>query len=311
MSAPVKHTVAIGGGTGLPLVLRCLAGAGHDVTAIVTVADDGGSSGALREQLGILPPGDIRNCLASLAGDRPLADLFQYRFSRGEGLEGHSLGNLIIAALVDIRGGFAEAIEAAGELLGVEGRVVPSTLEDIVLEALDVSGALVRGQARVAQSDGPIRRVCVSPEAPAAYGPAVEAILSADAVVLGPGSLYTSIIPNLLVEGIARALRETAARVVYVCNVANQRGETVGMDAEAHLAALAEHGAGGAIDVMLVHDTDRWPLPANVDGVDASGPVRQRVEAGGVRVVARELADRGTPLHHDPAALCAALREVL
>jgi uncharacterized cofD-like protein len=312
MSVGDKRAVAIGGGTGLPLVLRCLETMGYDVTAVVTVADDGGSSGALRRQLGILPPGDIRNCLVALAPqDSELARVFQYRFAAGEGLAGHSLGNLIIAALVDIEGGFAEAIDAAGEIIGTCGRVLPSTLEDVVLEALDSTGSHVSGQALVAQSSGPIMRVCLSPEAPSAYPPALDAIMAADVVVIGPGSLFTSIMPNLLVGGVAQALQNTEARVVYVCNVANQRGETTGMDAREHVDAVIAHGLADAIDVVLLHDTDASPLPEGVPAVDGSAAVREQIRTLGIDVVARDLADAEFPMHHDAVSLCHALGEVL
>lgn len=313
MSAANKSAVAIGGGTGLPLVLRCLAAEGdYDVTAVVTMADDGGSSGELRRQLGILPPGDLRNCLVALApDDGELARIFQYRFSAGEGLVGHSLGNLIIAALVEMKGGFAEAIESVAALLGTRGRVLPSTLHDVVLEALDASGTLVTGQALVAQGPGPIRRVCMSPEAPPAYPPVLEAIASADVIVIGPGSLFTSIIPNLLVDGVVTGLNQTGARIIYVCNVANQRGETTGMSADEHLDALGEYGLADAIDVVLLHDTEAALLPPGIPSVDASPVVRQRIESLGIRVVARDLVDPANPMHHDAARLCRALREVL
>lgn len=312
MSDAPKRAVAIGGGTGLPLVLRSLVCLGYDVTAIVTVADDGGSSGELRRQLGILPPGDIRNCLVALAPENSeLARVFQHRFDRGEGLAGHSLGNLIIAALVDIEGGFAEAITAAGELMGSRGVVLPSTVESVVLQALDMTGTLVTGQALVARSAGPIRRVCLSPEAPEAYPPALEAIRAADVVVIGPGSLFTSIMPNLLVNGIPQALRETSARVAYVCNVANQRGETMGMDADEHVQAVEAHGLTDAIDVVLLHDSDGAPLPTHVPAVEGSAAVRGRIESRGITVTARALADTANPMHHDADAVTRALREVL
>jgi len=311
MSGAARRSVAIGGGTGLPLVLRCLVGLGHEVTAIVTVADDGGSSGTLRRQLGILPPGDIRNCLAALAPEgSELARVFQYRFKQGEGLSGHALGNLMIAALVDIEGGFAEAVQAAAELLEARGTVLPSTVEDVVLQARDAAGVLVTGQALVAQSAGPIRQVCLSPESPIAHPPAVEAILSADSVVIGPGSLFTSIMPNLLVGGIADALHQTDAQVIYVCNVANQRGETTGMDAAAHVEALEAHGLSGAIDAVIMHDSD-VASDAAVPVVDGSSPARERISAKGIRVYAGDLADPVNPMHHGAARLCAMLSEVI
>jgi uncharacterized cofD-like protein len=303
-----RSAVAIGGGTGLPLVLGCFLRAGLDPTAVVTVADDGGSSGHLRRELGILPPGDIRNCLVALADpESELSPVFQYRFPVGEGLEGHALGNLVIAALADIEGGFAEAVEAAARLLGVRGRVLPSTLADVVLSGRDANGRVVTGQANVAVSQGPIETVCLDPEAPPAYGPAVEAIRSADVVVIGPGSLFTSIIPNFLVSGIADALREAATRVIYVCNVANQRGETSGMDAAAHIEALVRHGLDGVIDVMLAHSDGGAAAP---EQVVADADVVARIERLGTTVVRADLVDRANPLHHDADRLYDALSEV-
>ena len=307
MSKP--RAVAIGGGTGLPLVLGCLVAYGCETTAVVTVADDGGSSGWLRRELGILPPGDIRNCLVALAEPgSQLAELFQYRFPAGEGLAGHALGNLIIAALTDMRGDFSAAIDEASRLLKVRGRVMPSTLSDIVLSAEDCSGDTVTGQANVARSAVPLRRVHVEPQFPPAYPPVLDAIMAADLVVIGPGSLYTSIIPNLLIDGVADALRATEGRVVYVCNVANQRGETTDMNALDHVLALTEHGLAGAIDDVLVHDTDVTPLPAGVSAVEAGATTREAIAALGINVLGTDLAFLTNPMHHDQALLCAALR---
>jgi len=303
-----RRAVAIGGGTGLPLVLRCLLEDGFDPTAVVTVADDGGSSGELRRELGVLPPGDIRNCLVALAEPgSALASLFQYRFSQGSGLAGHALGNLAIAALADIEGGFAEGVDAAARLLGARGRVLPATLADVHLSGRDAVGTLIAGQANVAGTDGPIAEVCMDPEAPAAYGPALDAIGQAEVVVIGPGSLFTSIIPNFLVSGMTEAVRRTRGTVIYVCNVANMRGETSGMDAADHVDALVRHGLDGVIDVALV---DTSHLPDEHPHVAAGPEVVARIEARGIRVHASALADPATPTHHDPARLLAALREV-
>lgn len=302
--------VAIGGGTGLPSVLRGLLGLGYDVTAVVTVADDGGSSGLLRRELGMLPPGDARNCLVALSDpDSTLARVFSYRFPHGEGLAGHALGNLVIAALADIRGGFPEALEAAAEMLGAHGRVLPSTLSDVRLHALDAGGREVAGQANVARSDAPVEAVYLEPEDPPAYPPAVEAIASADAVVIGPGSLYTSILPNFLVAGVADALRACRGRRVYVCNVANQRGETGDMDAAEHVRALVDHGLGGAIDDVIVHDCDAAPRAGHpVCGDEAACSA---IRALGPEPRVFDVVDRDDPLHHSAAALEAALAEVL
>lgn len=304
-----KRAVAVGGGTGLPLVLGCLVAYGCETSAVVTVADDGGSSGWLRRELGILPPGDMRNCLVALAEPgNALAEVFQYRFPAGEGLAGHALGNLIIAALTDMRGDFALAIDAAAGMLGARGRVLPSTLTDIVLSAEDCAGETVIGQVNVARSTVALRHVHVEPPSPPAYPPVIEAIAAADLVVIGPGSLYTSIIPNLLIDGVAKALRDTGARVVYICNVANQRGETTDMNALDHVRALVEHGLSGAIDDVLVHDTDVTPLPAGVSAVEAGAATREGILALGITVHATDLAHLSNPMHHDAALLCAALR---
>jgi uncharacterized cofD-like protein len=303
-----RRAVAIGGGTGLPLVLRCLLDGGFDTTAVVTMADDGGSSGHLRRELGMLPPGDIRNCLVALADPASdLARVFGYRFEHGEGLAGHALGNLVIAALADLEGGFAEAVETAGRMLGIRGRVLPSTLADVTLSGRDARGALVTGQANVAGTDGPITRVCMEPATPAAYPPALAAIREADVLVIGPGSLFTSIIPNFLVAGVAEATRASAARVVYVCNVANLRGETAGLDAADHIDALIAHGLDGVIDVALVDVSDAHGDRAHVP----AGPdVLARIEARGIRVLAADLVDPEQPAHHEHHRLLAALSGV-
>ncbi|MGB4441759.1 MAG: gluconeogenesis factor YvcK family protein [Coriobacteriia bacterium] len=303
-----RSAVAVGGGTGLPLVLGCLLRSGFDTTAVVTVADDGGSSGHLRRELGMLPPGDIRNCLVALAAPgNQLARVFQYRFAEGEGLAGHALGNLIIAALADLEGGFAEAVEEAGRLLEVRGRVLPSTLADVVLSGRDASGRLVIGQAKLAESEGPVTTVCIEPSAVRAYPPALEALRAADLIVIGPGSLFTSVIPNFLVEGMVAAVTESGATVVYVCNVGNLRGETSGMDAADHVDALVRHGLGGAIDVALVDSSSTSDGGAHVAG----GPkALRRIAAHGIRAVSASLVDPNDPMRHDADRLIAALAEV-
>lgn len=303
-----RSAVAVGGGTGLPLVLGCLLRSGFDTTAVVTVADDGGSSGHLRRELGMLPPGDIRNCLVALAAPgNQLARVFQYRFAEGEGLAGHALGNLIIAALADLEGGFAEAVEEAGRLLEVRGRVLPSTLADVVLSGRDASGRLVIGQAKLAESEGPVTTVCIEPSAVRAYPPALEALRAADLIVIGPGSLFTSVIPNFLVEGMVSAVRESGATVVYVCNVGNLRGETSGMDAADHVDALVRHGLGGAIDVALVDSSSTSDGGAHVAG----GPkALRRIAAHGIRAVSASVVDPNDPMRHDADRLIAALAEV-
>ena len=313
MSDPVMRAVAIGGGTGLPKVLWCLLEMGCETTAVVTMADDGGSSGHLRRELGMLPPGDARNCLVAMAADpsASLAQVFSYRFPHGEGLAGHALGNLIIAALADIEGSFPAALDAAGTLLGARGRVAPSTLDDVVLVAEDVEGVRVVGQKNVAESATPIARVRFAGGEASAYEPAAQAIAEADLVVIGPGSLFTSILPNFLAGGIREALLSTRGTVVYVCNVANQRGETTGLDAADHMDALRRHGLAGAIDVVLLHDDAAWPLPEDLDPVRADEPVLTRIRATGADPVLSNLVDAADPRHHDRAALLSALGEVI
>ena len=313
-----RGAVAIGGGTGLPSVLGCLVELGFETSAVVTMADDGGSSGKLRQQLGILPPGDVRNCLVALSDEFSglLGPLFQYRFPEGEGLAGHALGNLILAAFADITGSFPAAIEAAEHCLHTRGHVYPSTLVDVELHGVDRAGGRLSGQARLAVSSNPLECVHLEPEWPAAYPPALEAIRAADVIVLGPGSLYTSLIPNLLVEGVSEAIRESNALRVYVCNVANMRGETGGLDAADHVSALTEHGLEGAIDLVVVHVpcSDTAVVCDDVDGVEpvaADESVRARIEALGPRVIAEDVADPTDPVRHSRSALCRVFERVV
>jgi uncharacterized cofD-like protein len=313
-----RRAVAIGGGTGLPAVIHCLLDLGFDTSAVVTMADDGGSSGLLRRQLGMLPPGDIRNCLVAMAEDESglAARVFQYRFpDGGDGHVGHALGNLILAAVADITGSFPEAIAHAAEYLNVRGSVLPSTLEDVSLHGIDRTGGAHSGQATLAVSPHPLARVRLDPASPAAYAPGLEAIERADVIVIGPGSLFTSLIPNFLVAGMAQAVRDSSAKRIYVCNVANMRGETHGLDAADHVAALAEHGLSGAVDLVLVHDPRlRGPGVCDdgaVESVVADEAVRTRIEAQGPRVIAADLADPNDPVRHSRAALCRALEGVV
>ena len=242
--------VGIGGGHGLAATLRAARTYASDVTGVVTVADDGGSSGRLTRELGIPPPGDIRNCLVALSDDGDLSRLFQHRFDQGL-LTGHTLGNLVIAALTDITGDFSEAVHRAGSLIGVEGRVFPATTALVELGAR-VEGGEIEGQVAVAQTKDPIQAVYLTPKDPPADAGAVRAILDADQVVLGPGSLFTSLIATLLVPGIRTALQQTAARRVFVCNNRQQKGETEGLNASAHVGALLAHAGAESLDCVVV-----------------------------------------------------------
>jgi uncharacterized cofD-like protein len=235
--------VVIGGGTGLSVALRGLKEYTSHLTAIVTVADDGGSSGRLRRDLGVLPPGDFRNCLVAMADVEPLMQtLFQYRFTDSSPeLDGHSFGNLFIVAMGEVTGNFERALREASRVLAVRGQVLPSTIEDVTLCAELGDAELVAGESNVSASSIPIERVFLEPENPPAFPEAVKAIHEADMVVVGPGSLYTSVLPNLLVRGVADALINSNALKVYVCNVATQPGETDGYRITDHLDALVRH----------------------------------------------------------------------
>lgn len=246
------RAVSIGGGTGQPNAIRALLSLGCHVSAIVAMADDGGSTGILRQEMGINPPGDIRKCLVAMADDPagPLVRAFEHRFSFADN---HALGNLIIAALAEEAGSFPNAVELCNRLLRCRGKVYPSTLDDVVLCGLTRDGLEFRGQATLGTGPCALSRVWLSPRAPRAFGPAVRAILEADVVVLGPGSLFTSIIPNLLVPEILDALHATRAVKVYVCSMADMQGESWGLTAEEYADALLSHGMEGHLDVMLIH----------------------------------------------------------
>jgi uncharacterized cofD-like protein len=231
--------VAIGGGTGLSTLLSGLKRYSSNLTAIVTVADDGGSSGVLRRELGVLPPGDIRNCLAALATEEPLLTrLFQYRFRAGTGLEGHSFGNLFLSALTAITGSLESAITASSRVLAVQGTVVPATNADVKLWAELEDGRRIEGESQIGHATSPIVRLGCTPERPPALPKALEAIANADLIVLGPGSLYTSLLPNLLVPELVNAISRSKAPRLYICNLMTQPGETDGLDVEGHLRAI-------------------------------------------------------------------------
>jgi uncharacterized cofD-like protein len=308
----VPHIVAIGGGTGLSTLLRGLKAHTGDISAIVTVADDGGSSGRLRRELGVLPPGDLRQCLAALAEDEALmTQLFQYRFSDGEGLGGHNFGNLFIAAMAEITGSFEKGLLESGRILAIKGRILPSTLQDVTLYAdlrEEHEGRLSRvaGESQIPKAAGTIERVFLQPDHVRAYPMAVSAILNADLVVIGPGSLYTSILPNLLVEDITQSLYASRALKVYVCNVATQPGETEGYSVYDHMAALARHVGYGMVDAVLANNDVSVPLPEQ-PGV-AYVPLGQSLD-GGLHVITADLVDAARPWRHDSAKLAQALMQ--
>ena len=260
------NIVAIGGGTGLSTLLSGLKRYSSHITAIVTVADDGGSSGVLRRELGVLPPGDIRNCLAALSTEEPLLTrLFQYRFSAGSGLEGHSFGNLFLSALSAITGSLETAITASSRVLAVQGQVVPATNADVRLWAELEDGTRIEGESAIGKARSPIVRMGCLPEKPPALPRALEAIAHADLILLGPGSLYTSLLPNLLVPELVTAIQRSRAPKLYICNLMTQPGETDGLDVSGHLRAIEAQLASLGVSKRLF------------DCVLAQEPIRESV----------------------------------
>jgi uncharacterized cofD-like protein len=246
--------VVVGGGTGLSTLLRGLKVYSANITAIVTVADDGGSSGRLRQEFGVLPPGDIRNCLAALADqEKLLTELFQYRFQAGNGLVGHSFGNLFLTAMSEITGDLERAIAASSQVLAVRGRVLPATLSDVCLWAELEDGRRIEGESNITAANGKIITIGCTPEHPPALPAVLKAIHDADYIIIGPGSLYTSIIPNLLVPEIAEAIAKTSVPRIYVCNIMTQPGETVGYSVADHIRAIDEACGQPLFDAVLVH----------------------------------------------------------
>lgn len=297
--------VAIGGGHGLAALLRGLKEYTHNITAIVTVADDGGSSGRIRRELGILPPGDVRNCLAALSNDEALlGQLFQYRFSGSDNdLSGHNFGNLFISALSEITGSFEEAVAESGRVLGVQGRVLPSTIHDVKLSAdiLMPDAAVevrVEGESQIPLSRGRIRRVWLEPGSPPAFPQAIGAILNADLLIIGPGSLYTSLLPNLLVPDLAEAVRASRALKLFVCNVATQPGETDGFSCGDHLRVFEEHLGNGLFDMAVVNQHFLGNLPERVSWVTLDENINQKYV-----VYMADLVDVLHPWRHDSQKL--------
>jgi uncharacterized cofD-like protein len=309
------RVVAIGGGTGLSTLLRGLKAYTANITAIVTVADDGGSSGRLRGELGILPPGDLRNCLAALAETEPLmTELFQHRFERGS-LAGHTVGNVLIGALTEITGDFVAAVSAASRVLAVRGRVLPSTVDQVQLVARLQDGREVRGESAITAAAGRIAELRLVPSGARALPEAVAAVAAADLIVIGPGSLYTSILPNLLLPELADAVRRARGTRLFVVNMMTQPGETGGFTAADHLAALQAVAGPGLCDAVVVNTaavSAARAAPYRLQGAEPVRVDRQALEALGVPVVAADLAAAEGLVRHDPDRLAALLlREYL
>jgi len=306
------RVVVIGGGHGLASLLRGLKEYTHNITAIVTVADNGGSSGELRRNFGILPPGDIRNCLSALSSDEALlSQVFQYRFTTGAGLEGHSLGNLFISALAEITGSFEEAVAESGRVLAVYGQVLPTTLSNVelygdVLEPDSQKTVHVLGESQLTACPGQIQRVWLKPTDTPAYPPAVAAILAADLIIVGPGSLYTSLLPNLLVKGITESIQSSRALKFFVCNVASQRGETDGFDAYKHLDVIENHINKKIFDLIICNNVFTGNLGENVTWVKANGKLHDHH-----KVYEADLADDVYPWRHDSKKLAKVIMNLL
>jgi uncharacterized cofD-like protein len=302
--------VTIGGGHGLATLLRGLKAHTSNLTAVVTVADDGGSSGRLRESHGILPPGDIRNCLAALSNDEALlTQLFQYRFNSSPELKGHSFGNLFITALVDITGSFETAVAESGRVLSVYGRVLPSTLHDVKLVASmelphTINEVRVEGESRIPAMAGRVRRVWLEPDDAPAFPPVIKAILNADVIVVGPGSLYTSILPNLLVHDLLAAIQASRATKIYICNIAMQSGETDSFTCNDHVRALEKHVGKDLFDIIICNDnyqenigSSQWVL---ADEKTRSDP----------RSYCTDLVDDGHPWRHNSLKLAQVIMDI-
>lgn len=297
----------IGGGTGLSVLLRGIKSVTGNITAIVTVADDGGSSGRLRKDLNMIPPGDLRNCLVALADTEPLMEkLFQHRFGGTGDLAGHNFGNLFIAAMTEVLGDVEKALKESSKVLAVRGRVLPASIQKVRLCATMEDGSIVKGESQIPLVNKRVHRVHLEPEDTMPVESALEAIRDADAVILGPGSLYTSILPNLLVRGVAETLKESQAVKIYICNVMTQPGETDGYSAADHVKAIVDHVGSGVIDYVVVNSHNvalelqekyasqgAYPVEADVENIESMG----------VKVIKANVVSETNWVRHDPLKL--------
>lgn len=306
--------VAIGGGTGLSTLLRGLKDYSANITAIVTVADDGGSSGRLRREMGVLPPGDIRNCIAALADEEKLlTELFQYRFRAGEGLEGHSFGNLFLTAMSDIIGDLEGAITASSKVLAIRGKVLPATLSDVTLWAKFEDGTIVEGESNIPEVGGKIVEFGCNPPNPPALPSVIKAIEQAEYIIMGPGSLFTSIIPNLLIPDIRDAIARSSVPRIYVCNIMTQPGETDGYTVADHIRAIDRISGGKIFDAVLVQGRSPSVQSLRKYADEGSHPVyldREEVTKLGRRIVQANVMNenpQSSYVRHEPKLLARAL----
>lgn len=287
--------VALGGGTGLAVVLKGLKVYSHNLSAIVSVGDDGGSSGRLRKQLGLIPPGDFRNCLVALAEDESLiGKLFQYRFSQGEGLEGHSFGNLFIAALTNITGGFDRALIESSKVLSVNGNIFPSTLIPIELIADLSDGRVIHGESNIGDTEVKIKKLSIKPSSVNAYPQSINALMNAELIVLGPGSLYTSVLPSLLVPEIQEAILKSNAYKIYVCNVATQQGETSDYGINEHVNTLIDHTSDNFLDCIIANSRINFETESEINPVTV-GPE----SVNGINIAYGDIIDEGNKYRHE------------
>jgi uncharacterized cofD-like protein len=306
---------AIGGGTGMPNVLKGMKEFTGNLSAVVTVADDGGSSGRLRKDYRILPPGDIRNCLVALADEETLLGrLFQYRFSQGKELKGHNFGNLFITALTHVVGDFPTAVNESSKVLAIKGKVLPVSLDNIELSARLSDGRVIKGESAIPKAGGHIDRVFITPEKAKPYTPALDAIKNADAVIIGPGSLYTSIIPNLLVPGIKEALLNTKSVKIYICNIMTQEGETDGYSVSEHLKAIFTHTGHKMVDYVIANNKlpsdevlkryeSEKAYPVKID--------RDAISGMGVTLIQGKLFADGSFIRHSPEQLAKMIMKII
>lgn len=302
--------VVIGGGTGLAVLLSGLKKYSQNLTAIVTMCDTGGSTGRLQKDFDILPPGDIRQCLIALSGaENLLRSLFEYRFTQGE-LAGHSFGNLFITALVKVTGSFEKAIEEASRLLATHGQVLPSTLEKVVLCARFKNGEIVRGEANIplVAHQNPIQEIFLEPEDVKPYFKAIEAIAKADLIIIGPGSLYTSIIPNLLIKDLTKAILNASVPKVYICNVSTERGETENYDVEKHLEILKKYSHPNIVNFCVVNtkilrrdESDELGAIYNIS--------TEKESIGDCKIIGADVISENQPLFHDSDKLAKVIKE--
>lgn len=311
-----RSIVVIGGGTGLSTLLRGLKQYTSNLAAVVTVTDDGGSSGRLKRDMGVLPPGDIRNCLVALADAEPLmTELFQHRFGEGEeGLDGHSFGNLLIAAMTRITGDFERAVKETSNILAIRGRVLPSTIDQVRLQAELDDGTLAEGETAISAAGRPIKHIMLQPSNVKPLDETLRAIETADCIVLGPGSVYTSIVPNLLVQGVAEAISASEAEKIYVCNVMTQPGETDGYTAADHVRAVAKHAEDRVFNYVLVNQ--QMPSKALLDKYAAERqffvePNVAAIREMGYRPIVGDFISQTEVVRHDPAKLADAILKLI